>query len=221
MTSGIAGEDSGVIASPTSTGHGPFEHALGRCPSRYGRHVDKLVAEPGSHWEYSDPAFMHLSPAFATAAGQEMSTYMSRRVFEPIGIESLTWDAQGGSGFVGPHTSPHTGVHISAREMARFGCLMLHDGGWEGQQIIPPWWMELATQTSQDLNPSYEYTWWVNTRGTLWPSLPRDAFALKGYASNKCIIIPSLDTVIVRLGYGPATWNEQGFVGAVVAAILE
>ena len=178
MTSGIAGEDSGVIASPTSTGHGPFEHALGRCPSRYGRHVDKLVAEPGSHWEYSDPAFMHLSPAFATDAGQEMSTYMSRRVFEPIGIESLTWDAQGGSGFVGPHTSPHTGVHISAREMARSGYLMLHNGEWEGQQIIPPWWMELATQTSQDLNPSYEYTWWVNTRGTLWPSLPRDAFAL-------------------------------------------
>lgn len=35
---------------------------------------------------------------------------------------------QGGSGFIGPHTNAHTGIHISARELARFGYLMLRNG---------------------------------------------------------------------------------------------
>jgi CubicO group peptidase (beta-lactamase class C family) len=37
MTSGIPGEDSGLRGLPTATGDGPFEHALGRCPNRFGR----------------------------------------------------------------------------------------------------------------------------------------------------------------------------------------
>ena len=60
MTSGIPGEEIGVMGIPTPTGYGPFEHALGRCPNRYGKSVAKLSAEPGARWDYSDPAFAHL-----------------------------------------------------------------------------------------------------------------------------------------------------------------
>jgi len=220
MTSGIPGEAAGLIGMPTATQHGPFEHALGRCPNRYGRWADKLSAEPGAQWDYSDPAVSHLTLAFAHITGREMSDYLQERVFDPIGIENLGWDVQGGSGFIGPHTNAHTGIHVSARELARFGYLALHGGQWDGQQLIPRWWMDLATQTSQDLNPSYGYTWWVNTRGTMWPDLPRGAFAAMGYRSNKCYIVPSLDLVVARVGSGPATWDEQGLIGGIVDAIL-
>ena len=220
MTSGIPGEATGVIGIPTATEHGPFEHALGRCPNRYGRWADKLLAEPGTHWEYSDPAIAHLALAFANITGREMSEYLKERVFDPIGIENLGWDVQGGSGFIGPHTNAHTGIHISARELARFGYLMLRDGVWQGQQLIPRWWMDLATKMSQDLNPSYGYTWWVNTKGTRWPGLPKDTFALSGYRSNRCYIIPSLDLLVARVGSGPPTWDETGLIGRIVAAII-
>ena len=220
MTSGIPGERMGVRGMPTATGHGPFEHALGRCPNRYGRWADKLSAEPGAHWDYSDPAFAHLSLIFTNIMGQEMSECLKEWVFDPIGIENLSWDVQGGSGFIGPHTNAHTGIHISARELARFGYLALHHGMWNGQQLVPRWWMDLATQTSQDLNPDYGYTWWVNTKGACWPSLPRDASALMGYRSNKCYVIPSLDLAVARVGSGPPTWDEQGLIGGIVEAII-
>jgi CubicO group peptidase (beta-lactamase class C family) len=219
MTSCIPGESTGVIGIPTTMDHGPFEHALGRCPNRYGRCVDTLLGEPGTHWDYSDPAFAHLALAFANIMGGEMSDYLQGRIFAPIGIEDLSWDVQGGSGFMGPHSNAHTGIHVSARELARFGYLALHNGVWKGQQLIPGWWMDLATKTSQDLNPSYGWTWWVNTRGTQWPGLPSDAFALMGYRSNKCYIIPSLDLVVARVGSGPVTWSEQGLIGGIVTAI--
>jgi len=221
MTSGIPGESMGVIGVPTATNHGPFEHALGRCPNRYGRWVDKLSAEPGTRWDYSDPAFIHLSLAFADITGQEISAYLRDRIFDPIGIESLSWDVEGGSGFLGPHTNAHTGIHISARELARFGYLALHDGAWGGRQLIARWWTELATRTSQDLNPSYGYTWWTNAKGTQWPSLPHDTFALMGYRSNKCYIIPSFDLVVARVGSGPSTWDEQLLLGGIVDAIIQ
>lgn len=219
MTSGIPGEDAGVIGLPTATEHGPFEHALGRCPNRYGRWADKLLAEPGTRWDYSDAGIAHLSLIFAHVMGREMSEYMQERVFDTIGIEGLSWDVQGGSGFIGPHTNAHTGIRISARELARFGYLALHYGVWNGRQLVPRWWMDLATRSSQDLNPSYGYTWWVNAAGTQWPGLPKDAFALSGYRSNRCYIIPSLDLVVARVGSGPPTWNEEGLIGGIVDAV--
>jgi CubicO group peptidase (beta-lactamase class C family) len=221
MTSGIPGEACGVMGMPTDPDHGPFEHALGRCPNRYGRWADRLTADPGNCWDYSDPAIAHLALAFAHVTSREMSDYLSERVFEPIGIENLSWDVQGGSGFIGPHTNAHTGIHISARELARFGYLFLKGGSWGERQVVPEWWVGMATRSSQELNPAYGYTWWVNTRRSHWPGLPEDAFALAGYRSNRCYVIPSLDLVVARVGSGPPTWDEQHLIGGVLGAILD
>ncbi len=220
MTSGIRGENEGQPGMPTAPDGGPFEYALGKCPSRYGKWVDQLAAEPGTVFDYSDPAFSHLALIFAHLTGREMDDFLQERVLGPIGVESLSWDVQGGSGFIGPHTNAHTGVHVSARDLARFGYLMLRRGEWEGQQLVPRWWLDLATRSSQVLNPNYGYTWWVNAAGTQWPRMPRDAYGLSGYRSNRCYIVPSLDLVVVRIGSGPQKWEEQGLFEGIVSTIL-
>jgi CubicO group peptidase (beta-lactamase class C family) len=229
MTSGIRGEDSDCEGMATSTWVGPFEFALGKAPNRFGKWADQLTGKPGTCFEYSDPAICHLALAFTTITGREMDDYLHERIFRPIGIENLSWDVQGGGGFLGPHTNAHTGVHISARELARFCYLMLKRGSWEGQQLVPEWWLDLATCTSQEFRPSYGYTWWVNTRDARWPGMPTDMFALSGYRYNKGYVIPSLDLVITRVGSGPAndpdpkvvTWNEQDFVRGIVEACIK
>ena len=194
----------GIYGTPTVTGEGPYEHALGRCANRCGKWVDKLAAEPGTRWDYSDPALTHLSLIFAKITGEEMHDYVRARLFDPIGIEEASWDVLGGSGCLGPHTNAHVGLHISAREPARFGYLALHQGSWNGKQLVPQWWMKLATQSSQALNLDYGYTWRVNSAGSHWPGLPTDMFALEGHCCNRCYVIPSLDLVVVRVGSGPA-----------------
>ena len=77
----------------------------------------------------------------------------------------MSWDRQGGSGHIGPHTNAHSGLHLSARDFARLGYLLAHDGKWQDKQIVPQAWIQTATQSSQQLNPSYGYTFWVNTDG--------------------------------------------------------
>lgn len=226
MTSGVAGHSTGCVGMPMEKGQGAFEHVLGRCPNRHGYWSDTLAADPGTHWEYSDLGLQHLSLAFANIMGVEMRDYMQERVFAPIGIEELSWNLLGGRGFIGPHTNGDSGIYISSRELARFGYLALHNGVWDGKQLIPAWWMELATKTSQSMNPNYGYTWWVNSEGTSWPNLPmmaglpRDAFALRGYNANNCYVIPSLDLVVARVGMGPVGWNDQGLIGAITDTII-
>ena len=80
--------------------------------------------------------------------------------------------------------------------------------------------MELATESSQNLNLDYGYTLWVNSKGTHWPGLPFDMFALEGHNCNRCYVIPSLDLVVARLDSEPTRWNEKDFIGGVIATIV-
>lgn len=221
MTSGIPGESHGLLGLAVVPGNGEFELALGKGSSRFGASATTMMADPGERWDYSDAGFAHLSLIFSKVTGQEIGEYMNERVFRPIGIRNVSWDLQGGAGHIGPHTNAHSGLHLSARDFARLGYLMAHRGRWEGKQIVPEWWIDLATRSSQNLNRSYGYTFWVNTDGAQWPSGPRDAFAFKGYAANRCYIVPSLDLVVVRVGYAPPNWGEDALLPAVLEAITE
>jgi CubicO group peptidase (beta-lactamase class C family) len=98
---------------------------------------------------------------------------------------------------------------------------LAHDGKWQDKQIVPREWIQTATRSSQQLNPSYGYTFWVNTDGVLWPSAPRDAFAFRGYGANRCYVVPSLDLVVVRVGDAPPNWGEESLLPAVLAALID
>jgi CubicO group peptidase (beta-lactamase class C family) len=222
MTSGIPGEEHGLIGLSAEPGGGDFEIALGKQPNRFGKSAAKLTSEPGTRWEYSDAGFAHLSLFFYHATGRELADFMKERVFDPIGIENFGWDWQGGvAGNIGPHTNPHSGLRFTARNFARLGYLLAHDGKWGEKQIVPHWWLELATKSSQKMNPNYGYTIWVNTAGTIWPTAPRDAFAFRGYTASRLYVVPSLDLVVARLGYAPQNWGEDNLLPAVLAAITD
>jgi CubicO group peptidase (beta-lactamase class C family) len=221
MTSGIPGESHGLLGMAVVPGSGEFELALGKESSRFGASAATLMAAPGESWDYSDQGFAHLALIFSKVSGKEISDYMNERVFRPIGIRNVSWDVEGGSGHIGPHTNAHSGLHLSARDFARVGYLMAHRGKWEGKQIVPEWWIDVATRSSQELNRSYGYTFWVNTDGRQWPSGPRDAFAFKGYAANRCYIVPSMDLVVVRMGYTPPNWAEDSLLPAVLEAVRD
>jgi CubicO group peptidase (beta-lactamase class C family) len=219
MTSGIPGESVRVSGMPTATEHGIFEYAFGHAPNRYGQWVGELAYDPGSGWDYSDPAYSHLSPAFAAVASCELAEYAEERLLSRIGVEAF-WDKQGGSGFVGPHTNAHTGFHLSGRDLARIGYLLLRRGIWNGEQLVPEAWIERATRPSQPYWPSYGYGFWTNAEGTWMSEVPRDMYGLAGYGGNRCYVVPSADLVVVRVGNGPEEGREASLLTDVLAAIL-
>ena len=220
MTSGFIGGEHGASGTPTRTGEGLFEFAIGRIPNRYGYDASRLIADPGTQWEYSDPGYAHLSLVFSHVTGQEIDTFMNERMFQPIGIPRVSWTRSGGGLNLGPHTVPHTGLVLSAREFARCGYLLLRGGKWAGRQLVSQEWIETVTHPSQSFNPQYGYGFWVNTTGTLWPDVPTDAFAMMGYRGSRCWVVPSLDLVIARTGSGPAVIDDRYFPQRIIGALI-
>lgn len=220
MTSGIAGESVGIVGVPPAADSGPFEHAFGRSPNRHGLSAATLAADPGTAWDYSDPAYAHLSPAFAAAAGRQLDEFAQEELFGPIGVEQASWDRHGGGGTIGPFTNAHTGLHLSARELARVGYLLLRRGTWAGREVVPAGWIDTATAPSQELNPSYGYGFWTNAKRTYAPQLRPDTFLAAGYRGQRCYVVPSLDLVVVRVATGPAAWPEPLLIHRVQAAVV-
>ncbi|MBS1860335.1 MAG: serine hydrolase [Actinobacteria bacterium] len=223
MSSGIAGEAAGIGGMPTATDAGIYEYALGLGPNRYGQTVSELVADPGTVWDYCDPGYAHLSLCFKAATGLELAEFMEANVFAKLGINA-GWDVQGGAGWIGPHTNPHTGLRMSARDFVRFGYMALRGGRWGEEQIISPAALTELTTPSQPHNRAYGLGWWTNAEGKYAPdspNLPRDLVALSGFHFNRCYVIPSLDLVVARTGTGPAVSQDHTLVSSVVAAIAD
>lgn len=160
-------------------------------------------ADAGTRWAYHNGPYTLLDEVVSGATGQNLNLYMNGVLRGPIGMNGL---------FI---PVGYNNVYFSTpRSMARFGLLMLGGGHWDGEAI-----MEDATyfsemiNTSQDLNPSYGYLWWLNGKehfkvpgsqldfpGPLCPDAPEDMYAALGRDGQILSIVPSENFLFVRMG---------------------
>ena len=97
--------------------------------------------------------------------------------------------------------------------MARFGLLALNKGKWKNETIINESFFNESISTSQNINPSYGYLWWLNGKtsymvpggqtvyqSTLVPNAPSDMYAAMGAEDQRIYIIPGRNMVVIRMG---------------------
>lgn len=108
------------------------------------------------------------------------------------------------------------GSHVFAtpRDFARLGYLMLNDGCWAGERLLPEGWVTASTTPSDVFVASADkaedtasgYSWWLNrpvparSQPKPWADAPEDTYAALGHWGQRIIVVPSLDLVIVRTG---------------------
>lgn len=182
------------------------------------------VADAGTRWAYGN-VFQLLMNINANASDTDFETYFNEKLKNKIGMEGF-WNF---------------GVifkiyHSNTRSMARFGLLALNKGKWKDEQIINENYFHESTHTSQEINPSYGYLWWLNGKskfmvpgsqyvfqGTLIPNAPSDMFAALGASDQKLYVIPGKKMVIVRMGDASdpdnPTFATSGFDNALWAKI--
>jgi len=91
---------------------------------------------PGSQFYYNSGNPYVLSALINKKTGQNAFDFAKKELFGPLGITSAAWgrvDAQG-------VTDGEAGLYLAPHDMARLGYLYLHNGSWDGRQIIPPSW---------------------------------------------------------------------------------
>ncbi|MCO6497346.1 MAG: serine hydrolase [Chitinophagaceae bacterium] len=182
------------------------------------------VADAGTRWAYSN-VFQLLMDIDAKAANSNFETYFNDKLKNKIGMEGF-W---------------RFGIifkiyHSNTRSMARFGLLALNRGKWKNEQIISENYFNESITSSQNINPSYGYLWWLNGKakymvprsqyvfqGPLIPNAPSDMYAALGASDQKLYIIPSKKMVIVRMGEASdpdnPTFATSGFDNALWAKI--
>jgi CubicO group peptidase (beta-lactamase class C family) len=161
-------------------------------------YVVRLVptSEPGTTWAYSNEGAQLLSPILDRAAGEPIQDYARRRLFEPLGMDSTRLHVYP------DHAWTYADMETTARDFARLGVLMLHDGMWNGRQIVSAGWITRSTRPSQSLNPHYGFLWWID------PEI--GGYAAHGHLDTDLHIIPDLDLVIVRMQSKPAAGVSEG-----------
>ncbi len=88
----------------------------------------------------------------------------------------------------------------TGRDWARLGQFMLQDGVWNGDTILYPGWIDWMRQPAAGSEGTYGGQLWLP--GPDMPSLPKDAYMMRGFQDQRVFIIPSHQLVIARLGHG-------------------
>ena len=134
----------------------------------------------------------------AEARGQNFYAYAQRALFDKLGIRTLTLEPDT---FGTPLAQSY--VLGSARDWARLGNLLLQDGRWNGEALVPESYLRFmrtaAPAWAADGRPWYGGFVWLN-RANLWPG-PEDSYALFGSGGQATWIFPTHDLVVVRMGF--------------------
>jgi CubicO group peptidase (beta-lactamase class C family) len=159
------------------------------------------MADAGTRWSYHN-VFQKLMDVVAAASGQSFDNYFATKLRNKIGMDGF-WN----NGVIFKIYNSNT------RSMARFGILALNKGKWNTEQIVNETFFTESINTSQNINTSYGYLWWLNGKasamipggqtvypGSLVPNAPAEMYAAMGAEDQRIYIIPSKKIIVVRMG---------------------
>lgn len=152
-----------------------------------------LIDEPGKRFMYDSAAMHLLSVILTRQTGMNAFQFAKTHLFEPLGISVKKWPADPQQNSEGA-----AGLALTPRDMAKFGYLYLNNGSWNGEVIIPEWFVRESTQKqSEGGNPepaNYGYLWWVMA------NFKPFAYCAAGYGGQYIFVIPEHDLIIVTTG---------------------
>ncbi|MFZ4407814.1 MAG: serine hydrolase domain-containing protein [Paracraurococcus sp.] len=188
--------------------------------------LKRPLHKPGAYWEYNDVRVNRLSLALLRRFGRPLPEVFAERIMRPIGASAdwewhgyeTSWVEVAGHRVQSVSGGGHWGggVFIHAEDQARIGQLVLQDGVWDGQRLLPAGWVA-ACRTPCALNPAYGLLWWLNTGRAKWPSASAESYTFSGAGGNITWVDPAAEVVAV-LRWVDAT-KLDGFMAAVGAAL--
>jgi CubicO group peptidase (beta-lactamase class C family) len=149
-------------------------------------------ALPGQVFEYTDINPILTAAVLSAAAGMPIQDYAAQKLFAPLGMKNHAWGRADQKGLV----STGWGLRLRPVDMAKIGLLVLHEGRWQGRQLVSAGWVR--QMTSPGVVPYFGHYWWINDIVTSEPEY--DAMGFKG---QFIVALPERDAVIVMTSLLP------------------
>lgn len=173
----------------------------------------QLAEEPGRVWNYSSGTTNLLMDYLAQQLGGDEALYaflydsLYHRIAPSLVIEPDQSGRPVGSSY----------GWATARDWANLGQFMLQDGVWRGDTLLPPGWVDFMREPATGSEGMYGAQLWLP--GEDMPSLPSDAFMMRGFQDQRVFVIPSRGLVVARLGHGADKVTDfDGLIRRILAA---
>jgi len=164
-------------------------------------------AEPGTRWAYHNGPYTLLDDVIAQATGSTLNSYLNTELKSKIGMDGEYIQ-----------TGDNNVYYSTPRSMARFGLLLMNEGKWDQEEIIPISYVNQMISSSQNLNLSYGCLTWLNGKssfmvpglqtvfpGSITPNAPEEMFAAMGKNGQLINVVPGEGLVVIRMGENPGT----------------
>lgn len=173
--------------------------------------------KPDAEWKYSSGTANILSGIIRKAINNdsEYFNFPYAEIFRKIGMNSMVLETDASGHFVGSSYG-----YATARDWAKFGLLILKDGIWKGDTILPKGWVDYSRTPAKAANGQYGAHFWLNRSGKL-PDAPTDMVSCQGHRGQRIFILPSRDLVIVRLGFAEDKFDHNLFLKGILNAIKQ
>ena len=185
----------------------PLRYALSR----------PFAVDPGTDFNYNGGLTQVLAAVLERATKMSLEDYARTKLFEPLGITDVEW-----VGDLAGMPAAASGLRMRLRDVAKFGSLYLHEGKWNGKQVIPSAWIDLSTRRQFRFPPragpdaagqfGYGYFWWY----FCYPS-PRgliEARTAVGNGQQRIFVLKELDMVVTILAGRYNDFTTGGTLGA-------
>ena len=156
--------------------------------------IDRPMAhEPGKVFNYSSGVSELLAFIFQKETGQDIEKYGEKYLFTPLGMDHY-WK-RSPLGVV----DTEGGLFLRTADLAKIGYLFLHDGMWDGQQIVSKDWVKQSLAPFIDAEEGFKYgfKWWLLPRtdrqGYVWMA--------RGFGGQRLMVFPEEDLIVVFTGW--------------------
>jgi CubicO group peptidase (beta-lactamase class C family) len=127
---------------------------------------------PGEHHYYNNWDFNVLGVIFEAETGMRIGDALDQWLAQPLGMEDFNASHVYFGRKGGATDYPTYRMHMSARDLARIGTLILQKGEWDGNRIVSEAWLQKSFAASSTFEPmkwsfgndAYGYSWWLNTK---------------------------------------------------------
>lgn len=182
---------------------------------------------PNTFWYYNNWDFNAAGTIFENLTGRSIFEEFESRLAIPLGMQDFR--RQRDTQYVTGDDSVHPAYpfRLSTRDLAKFGQLMLQDGKWHSQQLIPASWVHESTKSYSDAGSSggYGYMWWVAVDGSHYPgvTLPEGSYSARGFRGQYLVIIPAWKMVICHRvnSFQEGTVVSKSDFGKLLAMIFD
>ncbi len=164
-----------------------------------------LAASPGERFNYSSGTALLISRLWMSALGSrgQALAFPARALFQPLGMASAVLETDETGIFVGSSY-----MYATGRDWARFAQLLLDDGVWKGDRLLPDGFVAAMQRPNASSDGVYSrMQTWLKGPGAKTDAahgLPADTFWMLGHDGQSTTIIPSRRLAVIRLGLTPS-----------------